>query len=63
MPTKSLLIILGVVLVVEGMPWFMSPRGTKRMLSELFQMNDTSLRVLGLAFMLAGLFFVFLGKN
>lgn len=63
MPTKSLLIILGVVLVVEGMPWFMSPRGTKRMLSELFQMNDTSLRALGLAFMLAGLFFVFLGKN
>ena len=63
MPTKSLLIILGVVLVVEGMPWFMSPRGTKRMLSELFQMNDTSLRVLGLAFMLAGLFLVFLGKN
>jgi len=63
MPTKSLLIILGVVLVVEGMPWFMSPRGTKRMLSELFQMNDTSLRALGLAFMLAGLLFVFIGKN
>ena len=63
MSTKSLLIILGVVLIVEGMPWFMSPRGTKRMLSELFQMNDTSLRALGLAFMLAGLLFVFLGKN
>ena len=63
MKTESLLVIIGVVLIVEGMPWFMSPRGTKRMLSELFHMNDRSLRILGLAFMLAGLAFVYFGKQ
>lgn len=63
MSTKSLLIILGVVLIVEGMPWFLSPRGTKRMLSELFHVQDNRLRALGLIFMLAGLLFVYLGKH
>ena len=60
---KSLLVILGIVLVIEGIPWFLSPRNTKRMLSELFQMKEQSLRLLGLFFMLAGLLFVYLGKN
>ena len=60
---ESLLVIIGIVLIVEGIPWFMSPRGTKRMLSELFVMNDRSLRVVGLVFMLAGLTFVYLGKG
>lgn len=59
---KSLLVILGIVLVVEGIPWFLSPRNTKRMLSELFQMKERSLRLLGLFFMLSGLLFVYLGK-
>ncbi len=48
MLSETLVIILGVVLIVEGIPWFMSPRGTKRMLSELFQMNDRTLRSIGL---------------
>ena len=33
------------------------------MMSELFQMNDRALRMLGLIFMFAGLFFVYLGKK
>ena len=60
---ESLLVIFGIVLIVEGLPWFMSPRGTKRMMSELFQVNDRALRMLGLIFMFAGLFFVYLGKK
>jgi uncharacterized protein YjeT (DUF2065 family) len=62
MTIESLLVIIGIVLIVEGIPWFMSPRGTKRMLSELFQMNDRGLRVLGLLFMVAGLALVYFGK-
>jgi uncharacterized protein YjeT (DUF2065 family) len=62
MLSETLVIILGVVLIVEGIPWFMSPRGTKRMLSELFQMNDRTLRSIGLGFMLAGLILVYLAK-
>ena len=60
---ELLIVVLGVVLIVEGMPWFLSPRRTRRMLSELFQMNDGTLRAIGLAFMLAGLLLVYLAKN
>jgi uncharacterized protein YjeT (DUF2065 family) len=59
---ESLFVVLGVVLIVEGMPWFLSPRNTKRMLSELSRMNDQSLRGIGLVFMLAGLLIVYLSK-
>ncbi len=59
----ELIIVLGVVLIVEGVPWFLSPRRTKRMLSELFRMNDNALRALGLGFMLAGLLIVYLARK
>lgn len=63
MSSEFLVIVLGVVLIVEGVPWFLSPRGTKRMLGELFQMDDRSLRAIGLVFMLAGLLIVYLAKR
>lgn len=63
MSLEFFIIVLGVVLIVEGIPWFLSPQGTKRMLSDLFRMNDQSLRAVGLVFMLAGLLIVFLAKN
>ncbi len=59
----ELIIVLGVVLIVEGVPWFLSPRRTKHMLSELFRMNDNALRALGLVFMLIGLLIVYLAKR
>lgn len=60
---ETLVVVIGVVLVIEGIPWFLSPRGTKRMLGELFRMNDRSLRGLGLALMLSGLLLVYLAKR
>lgn len=63
MISETLVIIVGVVLIVEGIPWFMSPRGTKRMLGELLQMNDQTLRFVGLGLMLFGLLLVYLAKK
>lgn len=63
MSLEFLAVVLGVVLVVEGVPWFLSPKGTKRMLSELLRINDQSLRAVGLVFMLAGLLIVYLAKR
>ena len=63
MSLEFLAIVLGVVLIVEGVPWFLSPQGTKRMLSDLFRMSDQSLRAVGLVFMLAGLLIVYLAKQ
>ena len=60
---EALIVVLGVVLIVKGLPWFLSPRGTKRMLSELSQLNDNALRVVGLLFMLAGLLLVYFANN
>lgn len=60
---ETLIVVLGVVLIVEGMPWFLSPRGTKRMLSELSRMDDNALRAVGLVFMLAGLLLVYFVKG
>lgn len=60
---ESLAVVLGVVLIVEGIPWFLSPRGTKRMLNELSRMNDLPLRGIGFVFMLAGLLLVYLAQN
>ncbi len=60
--SESLVVVLSVVLIIEGIPWFLSPRGTKRMLIEVSRMNDSSLRVIGLAFMLTGLLLVYLVK-
>jgi uncharacterized protein YjeT (DUF2065 family) len=55
-------VVCGVVLILEGMPWFLSPRGTKRLLSEVFLIGDTALRVIGLVSMLVGLFVVYLSR-
>ena len=60
MSLEPLIVVLGVVLIVEGMPWFLSPRSSKRMLNELFRLSDRSLRVIGLVLMLVGLFLVYL---
>jgi uncharacterized protein YjeT (DUF2065 family) len=60
---ESLIVVFGIVLVIEGIPWFLSPRGTRRTLSELSRMNDRSLRILGLVFMLCGLLLVYLVKG
>ena len=63
MPLEFIAVVLGVVLIIEGMPWFLSPSRTKRMLCELSQMSDQSLRGIGLVFMLAGLLLVYLVKS
>lgn len=58
-----LLIVLGVVMVVEGIPWFLSPTGYKRLLLQLLPVNDLVLRLLGLGCMLGGLLLVYLARG
>lgn len=58
-----LILVLGFVLVVEGLPWFLSPRGAKRALAQLFAFEERVLRSLGLVLMLAGLWLVYLVRG
>lgn len=52
--------LLGLILVIEGIPWFLSPRGTKKLLLQMLMVPDSALRVAGLAAMLGGLLTVWL---
>jgi len=50
--------VVGVVLIIEGMPWFLSPGRTKQFLAQIHSMPDSGLRFFGLFAMLAGLIIV-----
>ena len=55
--------VIGVVMIVEGIPWFLSPGGYKRMLLQLLPMSDAALRACGLTLMLGGLLMVYLVRG
>lgn len=51
----DLLIALCLVLIIEGILPFLSPRSWRQMASQIAQLDDRSLRVMGLFSMLVGL--------
>lgn len=53
--------VLGVVLVIEGIPWFLSPPGVKSLLRQILPLPDRQLRLAGFAVMLLGLLLVRFG--
>jgi uncharacterized protein YjeT (DUF2065 family) len=57
-----LLTLVGLVLVLEGIPWFLSPSQVRGLLSRMARTPDASLRLLGLTLMLIGLLLVYLGR-
>lgn len=58
-----LVVVIGVVMIVEGIPWFLAPGGYKRMLLQVLPLSDGVLRLLGLMLMLCGLLLVYLIKG
>lgn len=50
-----LLSAMGLAIFFEGLPYFVSPAGTRRVLEQLAALGDGVLRVAGLALMVAGL--------
>lgn len=58
-----LITVLGVVMIVEGVPWFLSPGGYKRILLQVLPLADGPLRLMGLALMMCGLFLVYLVRG
>ena len=59
---KFFLCVMGMVMVVEGLPYFAFPEKMKSMIQKFLEMLDSSLRKFGLVLMLAGLGLVYLGK-
>ncbi|OHB33146.1 MAG: hypothetical protein A2X84_00725 [Desulfuromonadaceae bacterium GWC2_58_13] len=57
---KFMLSVLGVVLIIEGIPWFLSPRMMQKALRQLTAIPESSLRILGALLMFCGLLLVYL---
>ena len=55
-----LFIALGLTLFLEGLPYFISPSGVRRYMTQLMAWSDGSLRGLGLILMIAGLIVAYL---
>ncbi len=60
---KFFLCVIGMVIIIEGLPYFVFPEKIKSIISSIIKTPNNTLRRLGLFLMLTGLFLVYLGKN
>ncbi|MCH8159118.1 MAG: DUF2065 domain-containing protein [Proteobacteria bacterium] len=54
---------LALVLIIEGMLPFMSPRKYRKLVAEIAQLGDNHIRTIGLVVMIAGLLTLFLVRS
>ncbi len=59
---RYFLCVIGMVMIVEGLPYFAWPDKMKPWLQKLMETPDASLRKLGLGLMVGGLVLVFFGR-
>jgi uncharacterized protein len=62
-PMDFFLCVLGMVMIIEGLPYFAFPEKMKIWVSKILEMPDGWLRRFGVVLMLAGLCLVYLGKR
>ncbi len=60
---KFFLCVLGMVMIVEGLPYFAFPEKMKVWVRKLFAMPIETLRRFGLVMMVIGLVLVYLGRS
>ena len=60
---KFFLCVIGMVMIVEGTPYFAFPDKMKRVIAAMLQLPDAALRRMGMMLMLVGLVLVYLGKS
>jgi uncharacterized protein YjeT (DUF2065 family) len=58
-----LMTVAGVVMIVEGAPWFLSPPRMKKLFLGFLALPDPALRSMGLVLMLSGLLLVYLVRG
>ncbi|AMV72518.1 hypothetical protein JCM30471_10360 [Desulfuromonas carbonis] len=58
---KSLLVVVGLVFIFEGVPWFLSPLRVRKLLLVLARLPEPLLRGCGLLAMVIGLLLVWIG--
>lgn len=55
--------VLGMVMVVEGLPYFAFPEKMKLLIQQLLEMPESALRKFGFVLMLAGVGLIYMGKR
>ena len=60
---KLFLVALGLAMVLEGMPYFLSPGKVKELAQLLPRLPDAALRFLGLGLMILGLALLFVSRR
>jgi len=63
MSLSVLIVALGFVLIIEGIPYVASPEAVKRFTAVITSVPDSVLRALGIAALLVGLVLVYLGAR
>jgi uncharacterized protein YjeT (DUF2065 family) len=57
------LCVIGMVMIVEGTPYFIFPERIKPWLIKIIETPDATLRLIGLGVMVAGLVLVYIGRS
>nr|WP_319393169.1 DUF2065 domain-containing protein [uncultured Desulfobacter sp.] len=60
---KFFFCVMGMVMIVEGLPYFISPHKMREMVMMILQMPENALRRFGFFMMLAGLVVVYLAME
>jgi len=60
---KFFFCVMGMVMIVEGLPYFISPHKMREMVMMILQMPENALRRFGFFMMLAGLAVVYLAME
>jgi len=60
---KFFLCVLGMVFIIEGLPYVAFPEKLKAYLTKIKELPDSTLRLLGLSAIITGLILVFFGRN
>ena len=60
---KFFLCVIGMVMIIEGFPYFAFPEKMKFWFIKLIETPENNLRKLGFAFMIIGLGLVYIGKQ
>lgn len=60
---KFFLCVFGMVMIIEGIPYFLSPGKMKSWVKQILNLPEETLRRFGFTLMAVGLLLVYLGKK
>ncbi len=60
---KFFLCVLGLVLIIEGLPYFAFPEKMKQWITQILELPERDLRIFGFVIMVIGLILIAIGKR